>query len=79
MNNDFDFEYNDFDELYESMMETNPEDWLPSTGIREEFGAETLAMLKSFWYNTLSRVYVREWRLLKDTDIMGMKSLRLDL
>jgi len=48
MNNDFDTEYNDFDELYESMMETNPEDWLPSTGIREEFDSETLAMLKSF-------------------------------
>ena len=48
MNNDFDTEYNDFDELYESMMETNPEDWLPNSGIKEEFDAETLAMLKSF-------------------------------
>jgi hypothetical protein len=48
MNNEFDREYNDFDELYESMMETNPEDWLPNSGIREEFDAETLAMLKNF-------------------------------
>ena len=48
MNNEFDREYNDFDELYESMMETNPEDWLPNSGIKEEFDAETLAMLKSF-------------------------------
>ena len=47
MNNDFDFEYNDFDELYESMMETGPEDWLPSSGIQEEFDPETLALLKS--------------------------------
>lgn len=47
MNNDFDFEYNDFDDLYESMMETGPEDWLPSSGIQEEFDPETLALLKS--------------------------------
>lgn len=49
MNNEFDREYNDFDELYDSMMETNPEDWLPDTGIREEFDAETIAMLNNFW------------------------------
>jgi len=48
MNNDFDFEYNDFDELYESMMETGPEDWLPSSGVREQFDAETLKLLNQF-------------------------------
>jgi len=48
MNNDFDREYNDFDELYESMMETNPEDWLPNTGVREQFDSETLALLNNF-------------------------------
>jgi len=48
MNNDFDFEYNDFDELYESMMETGPEDWLPSSGVQEQFDAETLKLLNQF-------------------------------
>jgi hypothetical protein len=46
--NDFDFDSINDSDLYVSMMETNPEDWLPSTGIREEFDAETLALLKSF-------------------------------
>jgi len=47
---DDDFNYDSFDEnnLYESMMETNPEDWLPSSGIREEFDSETLALLRNF-------------------------------
>lgn len=48
MNEEFDYEYNNFDELYDSMMETGPEDWLPDSGIKEEFDSETLAMLKSF-------------------------------
>jgi hypothetical protein len=38
----------DENDLYESMMETGPEDWLPSSGIQEEFDSETLALLKSF-------------------------------
>jgi len=46
--NDFDFDSFDENNLYESMMETGPEDWLPSTGIREEFDYETLALLKNF-------------------------------
>jgi hypothetical protein len=46
--NDFEYEYNDFDELYSSMMETDPEDWLPSSGIREEFNPETLKLLAQF-------------------------------
>ena len=48
MNNEFDYEYNDFDELYDSMMETNPEDWLTNTGVREQFDSETLALLNNF-------------------------------
>ena len=46
-----DFEYLDYlneDDLYQSMMETDPEDWLPSSGIREEFDSETLALLRNF-------------------------------
>jgi hypothetical protein len=47
MNN---FYSDSFDEndLYQSMIETDPEDWLPSTGIKEEFDYETLALLKNF-------------------------------
>ena len=52
MNNEFDSEYNDFDELYDSMMESNPEDWLPDTGVREQLDSETLALLKNFWFNS---------------------------
>ena len=48
MNNEFDYEYNNFDELYNSMMETNPEDWLPNTGVREQFDSETLTLLNNF-------------------------------
>jgi hypothetical protein len=48
MNNEFDFQYNDFDELYEAMMETSPEDWLPSCGVREEFDPETKKLLNQF-------------------------------
>jgi hypothetical protein len=48
MNDDFNYDYMDENDLYESMMETDPEDWLPSSGIREEFDSETLALLKSF-------------------------------
>lgn len=48
MNDDFNFDSFDENNLYESMMETNPEDWLPSSGIREEFDSETLALLKNF-------------------------------
>jgi hypothetical protein len=36
-------------------METNPEDWLPDAGIREEFDSETIAMLKNFWYDMMVR------------------------
>jgi hypothetical protein len=48
MNDDFNFDSFDENNLYESMMETNPEDWLPSSGVREEFDRETLALLKNF-------------------------------
>jgi hypothetical protein len=48
MNDDFNYDYMDENDLYQSMMETDPEDWLPSSGIREEFDSETLALLKSF-------------------------------
>jgi hypothetical protein len=48
MNDDFNYDYMTENDLYESMMETGPEDWLPSTGIREEFDAETLALLRNF-------------------------------
>lgn len=48
MNNEFDYEYNDFDELYNSMMETNPEDWLPDAGVREQLDSETLVLLNNF-------------------------------
>jgi hypothetical protein len=48
MNDDFNYDSFDQNELYQSMMETDPEDWLPSTGIKEEFDPETLALLKNF-------------------------------
>ena len=48
MNNEFDYEYNNFDELYNSMMETNPEDWLPDAGVREQLDSETLVLLNNF-------------------------------
>jgi hypothetical protein len=48
MNDDFNFDSFDENNLYESMMETNPEDWLPSSGVREEFDSETLALLRNF-------------------------------
>jgi hypothetical protein len=48
MNDDFNFDSFDENNLYESMMETNPEDWLPSSGVREEFDRETLALLRNF-------------------------------
>ena len=48
MNDDFNFDSFDENNLYESMMETNPEDWLPSSGVREEFDRETLSLLKNF-------------------------------
>ena len=48
MNDDFNFDSFDENDLYESMMETNPEDWLPDGGIKEEFDAETLALLRNF-------------------------------
>jgi hypothetical protein len=46
--NDFYSDSFEENELYQSMMETGPEDWLPDSGIREEFDSETLALLKSF-------------------------------
>jgi len=48
MNNEFDREYTDFDELYDSMMESNPEDWLPDAGVSEQLDSETLALLRNF-------------------------------
>lgn len=48
MSDDFDFDSFDENELYQSMMETDLEDWLPSSGIREEFDRETLALLNNF-------------------------------
>lgn len=48
MNNDFEYEYSDFDELYDSMMESGPEDWLPESGIHESFDAETMKLLNQF-------------------------------
>jgi hypothetical protein len=44
--NEFEFDYENG--LYESVMETNPEDWLPDAGFKEEFDRETLALLKNF-------------------------------
>jgi hypothetical protein len=46
--NDFDFDSFDENDLYESMMETGPEDWLPDAGIKEQLDAETLALLRNF-------------------------------
>jgi hypothetical protein len=46
--NDFDFDSFDENELYQSMMETDPEDWLPIGGVQEQFDSETLALLKNF-------------------------------
>jgi hypothetical protein len=48
MNDDFNFDSFDENELYQSMMETDSEDWLPSTGIKEHLDPETLALLKNF-------------------------------
>jgi hypothetical protein len=48
MNDDFNFDSFDEGDLYESLMETGPEDWLPDAGIREEFDSETLALLRNF-------------------------------
>jgi hypothetical protein len=42
MNDDFNYDYMDENDLYQSMMETDPEDWLPIGG------RETLALLKNF-------------------------------
>ena len=47
--NDFDFDSFDENDLYESMMETGPEDWLPIGGVQEQFDPETLALLRNFW------------------------------
>jgi hypothetical protein len=46
--NDFNFDSFDENDLYESLMETNPEDWLPEGGVKEQFDSETLALLKNF-------------------------------
>lgn len=46
--NDFDFDSFDENDLYESMMETGPEDWLPIGGVQEQFDPETLALLRNF-------------------------------
>lgn len=48
MNNDFDFDSFDENEVFQSMIESDCEDWFPSTNIREEFDRETLALLKNF-------------------------------
>jgi hypothetical protein len=46
--NDFNFDSFDDNDLYQSLMETNPEDWLPEGGVKEQFDSETLALLKNF-------------------------------
>jgi hypothetical protein len=46
--NDFNFDSFDENDLYQSLMETGSEDWLPESGIREEFDSETLALLRNF-------------------------------
>jgi hypothetical protein len=46
--NDFNFDSFDENDLYQSLMETNPEDWLPEGGVKEQFDSETLALLKNF-------------------------------
>jgi hypothetical protein len=46
--NDFNFDSFDENDLYESLTETNPEDWLPTSGVREQLDPETLAFLKNF-------------------------------
>lgn len=44
--------YNDFDELYEDFMECGSEEWLlPECGVKEELEKETIALLRSFWYD----------------------------
>ena len=48
MNDDFNYDSFEENDLYQSMMETGPEDWLPDSGIREEFDRETLALLRNF-------------------------------
>lgn len=48
MNDDFNLDSFDDNDLYQSIMETGPEDWLPESGIREEFDSETLALLNNF-------------------------------
>jgi hypothetical protein len=45
MYDDFNLDEND---LYQSMMEIGPEDWLSDVGIKEQFDLETLALLKNF-------------------------------
>jgi hypothetical protein len=46
--NDFNFDSFNENDLYESLTETNPEDWLPEGGVKEQFDSETLALLKNF-------------------------------
>jgi hypothetical protein len=46
--NDFNFDSFDENDLYESLTETNPEDWFPASGVREQLDPETLALLKNF-------------------------------
>jgi hypothetical protein len=48
MNDDFNYDYMDENDLYQSMMETDPEDWLPIGGVQEQFDPETLSLLKQF-------------------------------
>lgn len=48
MNDDFNYDSFDENDLYESLMETGPEDWLPDAGIQEQFDPETLALLRNF-------------------------------
>jgi hypothetical protein len=46
--NDFNFDSFDENDLYQSLMETGPEDWLPEAGVKEQLDPETLALLKNF-------------------------------
>jgi hypothetical protein len=48
MNDDFDFDSFDEGDLYESLIESSPEDWLPDGGVHEQLDSETLALLRNF-------------------------------
>jgi|TARA_B100000035_G_scaffold209335_1_gene179048 hypothetical protein len=45
---EFDFDYSPESDLFESLTETSPEDWLPDCGVREELDPETVKLLNQF-------------------------------